>query len=148
MRIYELMYILRPGLSEEETDGLIRQFEEVVREGGGEVEKTGKIGTRRLAYKVHGHSEGYYVLMQYSTSGDARLSKELERRLRVSDPVIKFLTVRIDEDLKRIAKLRAKREKRAGHKPAPPAPAAKEPGAPQQEASQTLPGRPGEGSSS
>jgi small subunit ribosomal protein S6 len=84
-----------------------------------------KWGKRRLAYRVRRHREGFYVLLQFSTPQAAETVKELERRLRVSDAVIKFLTVRIDEQLKRLEKLKKKREKRAIRKPpAPPREAA------------------------
>jgi small subunit ribosomal protein S6 len=73
---------------------------------------------RRLAYRVLKYNEGQYVLLQFTANPEA--VKELERRLRVSDLVIKFLTVRIDEKLKRIEKRRKQREKRAARKPPKP----------------------------
>jgi small subunit ribosomal protein S6 len=87
---------------------------------GGTVDKVEKWGKRRLAYRVEKHKEGYYILMQFST--DAASVKEVERRLRVQDAVIKFITVRIDETLKRIEKRKKEREKRAHRRPQPQAP--------------------------
>jgi small subunit ribosomal protein S6 len=72
---------------------------------------------RKLAYRVEKRNEGYYVLMQF-TAGPQTV-KEVERRLRVNDAVLKYMTVRIDEKLKKIEKRKKEREKRAARKPAP-----------------------------
>ena len=119
MRIYEVIFILRPDLPDEEIEQLIEQVKTTITSGGGTIDKVDPWGKRRLAYRVQKNSEGYYVLIQYSLEiANAGVAKEVERRLRVSDPVIKFLTVRIDEDLKRMEKLKAKRDKRVARKPA------------------------------
>jgi small subunit ribosomal protein S6 len=77
---------------------------------------------RKLAYRVLKHNEGQYILLQFTAQAEA--VKEVERRLRVADMVMKFITVRIDEKLKRIEKRKKAREKRAARKPvAPPSPA-------------------------
>ncbi len=117
MRIYEILFIVRPDVPEEEMDGIIEPLKGVVTASGGAVDKVDKWGKRKLAYRVRRYREGYYILLQFSTEKPADMVKELERRLRVSDTVIKFLTVRIDEDLKRLEKLKKKREKRAVRKP-------------------------------
>jgi small subunit ribosomal protein S6 len=117
MRIYEELFIVRPDATEEEVDPLIEQLKHVVTNDGGSIEKTEKWGVRKLAYRVSKHSEGQYILIVFNAK--AETVKELERRLRVSDMVIKFLTVRIDEKLKRIEKRKKAREKRAARKPAP-----------------------------
>jgi small subunit ribosomal protein S6 len=135
MRIYEVLFIIRPDVQEEEIDGVVEPLKGVVAGSGGVVDKVDKWGKRRLAYRVKKYREGYYVLLQFSTEKASELVKELERRLRVSDTVIKFLTVRIDEELKRLEKLKKKREKRAARRPPPPqteapsSPAAQTPGA-------------------
>ncbi|MBI1357815.1 MAG: 30S ribosomal protein S6 [Acidobacteria bacterium] len=116
MRIYELIYIVKPDLLEDEADAVSEMVKEVIETGGGTIDKIDKWGKRRLAYRVQKYQDGYYTLMQYSAE-DAKLPKEIERRLRVADPVIKFMTVRIDEDLKRVAKVQAQREKRTQRKP-------------------------------
>jgi small subunit ribosomal protein S6 len=121
MRIYEELFIVRPDATDEEVDPVIDQLKNVITQAGGTVEKTEKWGVRRLAYRVVKYDEGQYVLLQFSAKPET--VKEIERRLRVSDLVLKFLTVRIDEKLKRIEKRRKAREKRAARKP-PPAPQA------------------------
>ena len=117
MRIYEVIFILKPELPEEELDQVIEHVKTTITAGGGTIDKVDKWGKRRLAYRVQRYGEAFYVLIQYSLEGNAGVAKEVERRLRVSDPVIKFMTVRIDEDLKRIEKLKAKRDKRMSRKP-------------------------------
>ena len=122
MRIYEELFIVRPDAPEEEIDQLIEQLTNQIASSGGNVDKSEKWGVRRLAYRVQKRGEGFYVLLQF-TAGPETV-KELERRLRVSDMVMKFLTVRIDEKLKKIEKRKKAREKRAARRPAPPAPPA------------------------
>ncbi len=95
MRIYEQLFIVRPDATEEEVDPLIDQLRNVINHAGGTVEKSEKWGTRRLAYRVVKYDEGQYILLQFTAQPDT--VKELERRLRVSDLVLKYLTVRIDE---------------------------------------------------
>lgn len=117
MRIYELIYIVKPDIPEEEIDGVAEVVREVIESGGGTVDKLDKWGKRRMAYRVQKYQDAIYVLVQYSTETGESLPKEVERRLRVADPVIKFMTVRIDEDLKKAAKLKAKRDKRTQRRP-------------------------------
>ena len=116
MRIYETIFILRPEAPDEEIDAAIDQVTTTITEGQGTIDKVERWGKRRLAYRVKQYKEGHYILVQYSVESNAGLSKELERRLKVTDTVIKYLTVRIDEDLKRIEKLRVKREQRTAKK--------------------------------
>lgn len=118
MRIYEELFIVRPDATDEEIDPLIEQLKGVITQAGGTIDKTEKWGMRRLAYRVMKFTEGQYILFQFTA--EAPVVKELERRLRVNDLVIKFLTVRIDEKLKRIEKRKKQREKRAARKPARP----------------------------
>ncbi len=129
MRIYEILFIIRPDVPEEEIDASIEPLKNVITASGGVVDKVDKWGKRKLAYRVRKHREGYYVLLQFSTEKGSETVKELERRLRVSDTVIKFLTVRIDEELKRLEKLKSRREKRALRKPPPAAVEPPSPGA-------------------
>jgi len=119
MRIYEELFIVSPEAPEEEIDALVEQLRGVVTSGGGSLDKVEKWGLRKLAYRVRKHDEGYYVLLVLSSGPEA--IKELERRLRVSPLVVKFLTVRIDERLKKIERRRKEREKRAKRRPAPAA---------------------------
>jgi small subunit ribosomal protein S6 len=107
-RVYEVMYIVRPDMEEVDLDRLIEDFGKNVTEGGGSIRSTEKMGRRRLAYTVKKFNDGFYVLMTIEAEGG--LIAEVERRLRVSEPVIKFITVRIDEEEKRLAKIKAHRE--------------------------------------
>src|ERR1700758_90136 len=117
MRVYEELFILKPDTVEEEVDGFVEQIQHVITNGKGTIDKTDKWGVRKLAYRVQKYSEGLYVLIQFSSTPD--LVKEVERRLRVSDAVIKFITVRIDEKQKKIDKRKKARDKRAARRPAP-----------------------------
>ena len=119
-RTYELMFIVRPDMAEEDLDKLISTLESQVSTSGGTVKSVERMGKRRLAYVVRRFQDGVYVLLTVEGGGD--LIHELERRLRVTEPVIKFLTVRIDEEQKRLEKIKKIREAR--RKAAPPAPAA------------------------
>jgi small subunit ribosomal protein S6 len=115
-RIYELMFIVRPDMVEEEQDKLISTLESAVSSSGGKVKSMERMGKRRLAYTVRRFHDGIYILL--TVEGGGALIHELERRLRVTEPVIKFLTVRIDEEQKRLDKIKKIREAR--RKPAPP----------------------------
>jgi small subunit ribosomal protein S6 len=119
MRIYEELFIVRPNATDEEIDPLVEQLRQVITTRGGTVDKSDKWGVRKLAYRLQKQNEGYYILLQFSATPET--VKEVERRLRVSDLVLKFITVRIDEKLKKIEKRKKSREKRASRKPAPAA---------------------------
>src|SRR5207237_4837128 len=103
------------------------QLEGIITSGGGKVEKIEKMGKRRLAYDIDKHREGFYVLFVIAANGD--IIKECERRLRVMDAVIKYITVRTDEETRRFDKIKAYRQRRAarrGSPKAPPAPSVEE----------------------
>ena len=119
-RLYDLIFIARPATPEEEIKKVLSAIEHACAEKGGKIEKTEHWGTRKLAYRVSKHREGIYVYQQIRTT-HGELITELERRLRVQDAVIKYLTVRLDEDLKRQKKLTERREKRAARRPRRPA---------------------------
>ena len=106
-RVYEVMFIVRPDVVEEEVDKLIAGFSTTVTGGGGVVKTVEKMGRRKLAYLVRTFNDGNYVLLTVEATGPVVL--EVERRLRVTEPVIKFITVRIDEEEKRLAKVKALR---------------------------------------
>jgi small subunit ribosomal protein S6 len=119
-RLYDLILICRPDTPEAEIDKLIATLEHAVAERGAKVEKLEKWGTRKMAYRVSKLREGFYVYLALrSTQGE--LIRELERRLKVTDAVIKYLTVRLDEDIKRQQKLARRRERRAARRPRKPA---------------------------
>ncbi|PWT99592.1 MAG: 30S ribosomal protein S6 [Terriglobia bacterium] len=114
MRIYEELFIAKPDAPDEEVDQFVEQLRTQLTSAGATVDKVDKWGKRRLAYRVGKYREGAYVLLQFSAGPET--VKELERRLRVSDLVIKFLTVRIDETMKRLEKRKKEREKRAARR--------------------------------
>ena len=116
-RTYELMFIVRPDMAEEDQDKLISTLESAVAASGGNVKSVDKMGKRRLAYTVRRFHDGIYVLL--TVEGGGGLIHELERRLRVTEPVIKFITVRIDEEQKRLDKIKKIRESRRKAAPAP-----------------------------
>lgn len=106
-RVYEVMFIVRPDVADEDADKLIAGFSATVTGGGGAVKSVEKMGKRKLAYTVRKFNDGNYVLLTIEADGAVVL--ELERRLRVTEPVIKFITVRMDEEEKRLAKVKALR---------------------------------------
>jgi small subunit ribosomal protein S6 len=116
------MFIVRPDAAEEDIDKLIAGFSENVTKGGGVVKTVEKMGRRKLAYTVRKFNDGFYVLLTVEAGGAVVL--ELERRLRVTEPVIKFITVRIDEEEKRLAKVKALRGVRRSSIAAAPVPVA------------------------
>ena len=124
MRIYEELFIVKPDAPDEEVDALVEQLRGHLHTLGATVDKIDKWGKRRLAYKVGKFREGTYVLFQFTAAPEH--VHEFERRLRVTDLVLKFLTVRIDETLKRLEKRKKGRDKRAAKRaasaPASPAP--------------------------
>ena len=107
-RTYEVMYIIRPDIDEASLDGLIEGFNTVVTNGGGEIQSAEKMGRRRLAYIVRKFQDGQFILL--TIAADGKVVAELERRLRVTEQVIKFITVRMDEEDKRVAKIKAHRD--------------------------------------
>src|SRR6266853_4992813 len=121
-RVYELMFIVRPDMVEEEQDKLISTLESAVSSSGGKVKSMERMGKRRLAYTVRRFHDGIYILL--TVEGGGAVVHELERRLRVTEPVIKFLTVRIDEEQKRLDKIKQLRESRKKVSTAPAAEAA------------------------
>ena len=129
MRTYEMMFIVRPDVEEADLDKIIETFSGYVTGGGGEVKGVEKMGRRRLAYTVRKFNDGFYVLFMIAAEGS--LVQELERRLRVQEQVIKFLTVRTDEEDKRLAKVKALRDSKVKRSalPATPPPQAAAPAA-------------------
>ncbi len=116
-RSYELMFIVRPDMAEEDMDRLISTLESQVSTAGGALKGVERMGKRRLAYLVRGFQDGIYVL--FTIEGTGEVVRELERRLRVAEPVIKFITVRVDEEQKRLAKVKALRDSKAKVRPVP-----------------------------
>ncbi len=122
MRTYEEFFIMAPDTPEEQIDAYIEQIKGIITAAGGTVDKVDKWGKRKLAYKIDKFTEGYYVLIQFAGPPDP--VQEIEHRMRVTDAAIRWVTVRIDEKLKKLAKKTKQREKRAKKRPAAPQPAA------------------------
>jgi small subunit ribosomal protein S6 len=106
-RKYELVYVVSPDATEEQVTDLHNQVDAIVQRMGGTLEKTENWGRRKLAYEIGRHKEGTYVLEAIDGNGD--LMKEIDRRLKVSDLIIRHLVVRVDEDQSVVERVRAKR---------------------------------------
>lgn len=117
MRTYEVAFIAAPTLTPEELEAFIAQMQTVVEGKNGKVVKVDNWGKKSLAYKIKKFRDGYYVILTLEADGAA--IAELERRFRVADHVIRFLSVRIDEDLKRSSKMKAARQRKLPPAPAP-----------------------------
>jgi small subunit ribosomal protein S6 len=114
-RTYEVMYIIRPDLPEEETERVVSNVESSANAAGAMVKNVERMGKRRLAYRVRKFQDGIYVLLTVECPGSALA--ELERRLRVTEPVIKYITVRVDEEQKRLAKIKKIRDSKVRQRP-------------------------------
>ena len=106
-RLYELVYVVSPDATDEQVSELHAQVEAIVQRMGGRIEKTEPWGRRRLAYEIGRHKEGIYVLEVITGAGD--LMKEIDRRLKVTDLVIRHLVVRVDEEQSVVERIRAQR---------------------------------------
>lgn len=109
-RVYEVMYIGTPDAADADITKLNDGIEKMIKKEGGSVVKTEVMGRRKLAYPINKKTEGHYVLFEIEGSGQE--IAELERRMRVNDTIMRYLTVRVDEDRKAAEKNRLKREKR------------------------------------
>ncbi len=114
MRRYETIFIASPVLTEEQVDELVRNVEGIIAEQGGELLKTDKWGRKKLAYEVQKFSEGYYTLFEMNAG--PTLVAELERRMRNHDSVIKFLSVRMDEQSKAAERQKVRYEREGRRK--------------------------------
>ncbi len=95
MKAYELLYIIRPDLDEEATTALVDRLSGLVASNGGDNLTVEKWGKRRLAYEIEDYKEGQYILMNFE--GEGRTSQEIERVMKISEDVIRFLTVRKED---------------------------------------------------
>ncbi|HET9184192.1 MAG TPA: 30S ribosomal protein S6 [Candidatus Angelobacter sp.] len=127
-RSYEVMFIVRPDLLEEDMDKLISTLQNHATSAGAAVQNTEKMGKRRLAYDVKKFQDGQYVL--FTLTADGKTIHELERRLRVTEPVLKFITVRTDEERQRLDKIKKIRASHVKRPPAEATAAAESEGAP------------------
>ena len=109
-RTYEVMYIVDPETPAERIEKLNEAVGKVIEKEGGTVVRMDDIGRRPLAYQINKRNEGYYVLFEIDGSGQE--IAELERRMRVNDMIMRYVTIRVDEDRKKADKMREKRERR------------------------------------
>ena len=114
MRRYETIFIASPVLTDEQADELVRLFEGIIAEQGGELLRTDKWGRKKLAYEIQKFSEGYYTLFEMNAGPN--LIAELERRFRNNDSVIKFLSVRMDVQAKAADRQKIRYEREAKRK--------------------------------
>ena len=114
MRRYETTFIASPTLTDEQSDELVKQFEGIIAEQGGELLKTDKWGRKKLAYEIQKFSEGYYTLFEMNAG--PTLVAELERRFRNHDSVIKYLSIRMDEAEKAAGRTKQRIEREAKRK--------------------------------
>lgn len=109
-RTYELLFIAKPGLAEPEVEALTETVKGYLEKEGGAIERIEPWGKKRLAYEIDKQREGYYVLIVFNSKGD--IVKEVERRLKVTDGVMRHITVRVDEDLRRAE---SRKQRRTDH---------------------------------
>ncbi len=114
-RVYEVVFIIDPDAGDEDVKRLLEGLQQTITDQGGTITKNELMGRRALAYRIGRKTEGVYVL--FEIEGTGREIAELERRMRVSDQVLRYLTVRVDEDRRRAEKLREKRARRASKRP-------------------------------
>ena len=114
-RIYEIIYIVDTDTTEEETARLTETLRQTITDQGGTVVRDESMGRRNLAYRIGRKTEG--IFMFFEVEGTGREIAELERRMRVMDQVIRYLTVRVDEDRQRAEKFKARRALRASKRP-------------------------------
>lgn len=117
MRTYEVVFIAAPTLGADELDAFVAQMQTVVEGKNGKVVKVDNWGKKSMAYRIKKFRDGLYVVL--TLEGDGAMIAELERRFRVTDYILRFLSVRIDEDLKRSEKLKAIRSRKIARKPVP-----------------------------
>jgi small subunit ribosomal protein S6 len=117
MKTYEVMFIVVPTAADEEIDRISSQMEAVVTGMQGEVVSVERIGKRKLAYRIGKFEEGYYVLFNIKATGE--VVKEFERRLKVTDSVLRYISVRVDKALKRVEKIKTARLKKLRKKSPP-----------------------------
>ena len=119
MRTYEVVVVLAPTASSEEIEAFVAQMTEVVEGKNGKVANVEHRGKETLAYRIQRFREGYYLIFTIESDGSA--ISELERRLRVLDMAIRYLSVRIDESMKRAEKIKAMRRRKSKPAPSPEA---------------------------
>ncbi|HEX8127522.1 MAG TPA: 30S ribosomal protein S6 [Pyrinomonadaceae bacterium] len=114
-RIYEVVFIIDPATGEEDSTRLVENLQKIVTDQGGTITKSESMGRRQLAYRIGRNTEGHFMLFEIEGTGGE--IAELERRMRVSDQVMRYLTVRVDEDRRRAEKFKERRIRKASKRP-------------------------------
>ena len=114
-RVYEVVFIVDPDTQEEEMTKLTQNLSAIVTDQGGTITRNEVLGRRQLAYRIGRKNEGVYHLFEVEGTGGE--IAELERRMRVNDAIMRYMTVRVDEDRQRAEKLRARRQRKAAKRP-------------------------------
>ena len=110
-RTYEVIFIIDPNAEDAEVMRLTEAVQKIITDQGGSITKTEMMGKRQLAYEINHRRDGVYVLLEVDGSG-AEIA-ELERRMRVNDRILRYMTVRVDEDRRRAQKLKDRRARKA-----------------------------------
>ena len=113
-RTYEIVFIVDPGVGDDEVMRLSETVQKIITSQGGHIVKTEMMGRRQLAYEINHRREGTYILLEIAGSG-AEIA-ELERRMRVNDQILRYMTIRVDEDRRRAEKLKERRTRKAARK--------------------------------
>ena len=114
-RVYEIVFIVDPNATDDEVTRLSENLQQIITDQGGKVTKAESMGRRQLAYRIGRQTEGMFMLFEVEGSG--REIAELERRMRVSDQVLRYLTVRVDEDRRRAEKFQERRARKSSKRP-------------------------------
>ena len=114
-RIYEVVYIINPEVGDDEVMRLNEAVQKIITSQGGSITKTEIMGRRQLAYEINHKKDGTYVLLEVEGSG-AEIA-ELERRMRVNDQILRYMTIRVDEARRRADKLKDRRARKAAKQP-------------------------------
>jgi small subunit ribosomal protein S6 len=114
-RSYEVVFIIDPDAGDDEVMRLSEAFQKIITGQGGSVAKTEVMGRRKLAYEINHKNEGTYVLLEVEGSGSE--IAELERRMRVNDRILRYMTIRVDDARRRADKLKDRRARKAARRP-------------------------------
>ena len=114
-RTYEVIFIVNPDADDTEVMRLSEAIQKIITNQGASVTKTEMMGRRQLAYEINHKRDGVYVLLEVEGTG-AEIA-ELEQRMRVNDQILRYMTIRVDQDRQRAEKLKARRARKAARKP-------------------------------
>jgi len=114
LRTYEVMFIINPDTSNEDVERIVGSLRDITTSLGGSIVKEDLMGRRQLAYPIEKKREGIYVLFEIDGSG--KEIAELERRMRVTEEVMRYISVRVDEDRKAAEKISKNRERKSSRR--------------------------------